>query len=165
MIHEDFNWRKLALSDKEKTERFIATQIGKDLDMPAAEFIASYTHVFSLHPGELICKQGDSSSYLCIISTGRANIVRTDSDGNEKIIATIGPGQPLGEISLFDTDPRSASAVASTALEMIVLEQFSFELLCENNTRVWAKLIKPLVKSMTKRFRQTSGLLAEYLKY
>ncbi len=160
-----FNWNKLNFNDKEKTERFIATQIGKDLDMPAAEFIASYTQVFSLQPGEVICQQGDDSSYLCIITRGRANIIKTDSEGNEKIVATVGPGQPLGELSLFDTEPRSASAVASTPVEMLVLEQFSFELLCENNTRVWAKLIKPLVKSMTKRFRQTSGLLAEYLKY
>jgi len=162
---QEFNWNKLSFSDQEKTERFIATQIGKDLDMPAAEFIAGYTQMFGLQPGEIICQQGDDSSYLCIISRGRANIIKTDSEGNEKIVGSIGPGQPLGELSLFDTEPRSASAVASTPVEMFVLEQFSFELLCENNTRVWAKLIKPLVKSMAKRFRQTSGLLAEYLKY
>lgn len=161
----DLNWNKSNLSDQEKTDRFIATQIGKDLDMPAAEFIASYTEAFNLQPGDVICQQGDDSSYLCIITRGRANIIKKDSEGNEKIVATIGPGHPLGELSLFDTEPRSASAVASSPVEMLVLEQCSFELLCENNTRVWAKLIKPLIKSITKRFRQTSGLLAEYLKY
>lgn len=158
-------WSKLNLNDKEKTARFVATQIGKDLDEPAAEFIASYTNAFSLQPGQFICQQGDDSSYLCIISSGRANIVRTDSEGHEKIIATVGPGQPLGELSLFDTEPRSASAIASTPVEIIVLEQFSFELLCENNTRVWSKLIKPLVRSITRRLRQTSNLLADYLEY
>jgi len=158
-------WNNLNCSEQERTERFIATQIGKDLDMPAAEFIASYTKVFGLEPGEVICQQGDDTSYLCIITRGRVNIVKTDSEGNEKIVATVGPGQPLGELSLFDAEPRSASAVASSAVEMLVLEQFSFELLCENNTRVWAKLVKTLVKTMTKRFRQTSALLAEYLKY
>ena len=161
----EYNWNKLNLSDKEKTERFIATQIGKDLDLPAAEFIASYTEAFSLQPGDIICQKGDDSYYLCIITRGRANITKPDSEGVEKTVATIGPGQPLGELSLFDTQPRSASAVASSPVEMLVLEQFSFELLCENNTRIWAKLIKPLIHSMAKRFRQTSGLLAEYLEY
>lgn len=162
---EGFNWNRLQIGDKEKMERLIATQIGKDLDMPAAEFIASYMKAFSLSPGGIICQQGDDSSYLCIITRGRANIIRSDAEGNEKIVATVGPGQPLGELSLFDAEPRSASAVASSPVEMLVLEQFSFELLCENNTRVWSKLIKPLIKSMTKRFRQTSGLLAQYLEY
>jgi len=161
----DHDWEKLKLDDKEKMSRFVATQIGKDLDEPAAEFISSYTDLYRLEPGSFICQQGDESSYLCIISRGRANIVKTDSENNEKIIASIGPGQPLGELSLFDTEKRSASAVATSVVEMIVLEQFSFELLCENNPRVWAKLIRPLVKSMTKRLRQTSGLLADYLKY
>jgi CRP/FNR family cyclic AMP-dependent transcriptional regulator len=162
---DSFNWQKMAMEDSEKMVRLVATMIGKELDEPAAEFIASYTEVYSVQSGELICKQGDDSSYLCIISRGRANIIRTDSEGHEKIIATIGPGQPLGELSLFDAEARSASAVASTVVEMIVMDHFSFELLYENNPRVWAKLIKPLVKSMTKRLRQTSGLLADYLKY
>jgi len=162
---EGFNWNKLNMGDKEKKERFVATQIGKDLDDPAAEFISSYMKAYTLQPGEVICQQGDDSSYLCIISRGRVNIIKTDTEGIEKIVATVGPGHPLGELSLFDTEPRSASAVAGTPVEMLVLEQFSFELICENNPRVWAKLIKPLIKSMTKRFRQTSGLLAEYLKY
>ena len=161
----EFNWNKLNISDKEKTERFTATQIGKELDEPAAEFIAGYTKAYSLQAGEVICHQGDDSSYLCIITRGRANIIKTDSEGNEKILGSVGPGQPLGELSLFDTQPRSASAVATSVVEMLVLEQMSFDLLFENNTRVWGKLIKPLVKSITKRFRQTSGLLAEYLKY
>jgi len=161
----DMGWEKIKLGEDEKMARLVATQIGKDLDEPAAEFIAGYTDMYRLEPGALICKQGDASSYLCIISRGRANIIKTDSEGAEKIIASIGPGHPLGELSLFDTEARSASAVATTAVEMIVLEQCSFDLLCEHNPRVWAKLIKPLVKSMTKRLRQTSGLLADYLKY
>ncbi len=161
----EFEWRKLNLSGKELTERFCATQIGKELDEPAAEFIAGYMDAFSLQPGEFICHQGDDSSYLCIISRGRANIIKTDDEGNEKIVGSIGPGYPLGEISLFDAEPRSASAVATTPLEMLVLEQISFELLYENNTRVWGKLVKPLIKSLTKRFRQTSNLLAHYLEY
>jgi len=159
------DWMKLDLGLKEKTERLIATQIGKEMDEPAAEFIAGQMSAYTVQPDKVICQQGDDSSYLCIITRGRANIVRTDSEGNDKIIATIGPGQPLGELSLFDKEPRSASAIASTPVEMIVLDLFSFEYICENNPRVWPKLVKPLVKSMTKRLRQTSNVLADYLKY
>lgn len=159
------NWEKVKMGDKDKMARLIATQIGKDLDEPAAEFISSYMDMYRLEPDSIICHQGDDSAYLCIISRGRANIIKTDSEEHEKIIASIGPGHPLGELSLFDTEARSASAVATSVVEMLVLEQCSFDLLCENNPRVWAKLIKPLVKSMTKRLRQTSGLLADYLKY
>lgn len=160
-----FDWIKMELSIQEKTERLLATQIGKEMDAPAAEFIASQMSSYSVQPDHLICQQGDDSSYLCIITRGRVNIVRKDSEGNEKIIATIGPGQPLGELSLFDKEPRSASAIASTPVEMIVLDIFSFDYICENNPRVWPKLVKPLVKSMTKRLRQTSNILADYLKF
>jgi CRP/FNR family transcriptional regulator, cyclic AMP receptor protein len=161
----DYGWERLDLTIDEKTERFRATQIGKDLDPDAAQLIASYSDMFSLKPGESVFQQGDQSSFLCIISRGRVNIVRTDSDGSEKNIASVGPGYPLGELSLFDTEPRSASAVAGSAVEMLVLDAIGFDLLYEKYTRVWGKLIYPIVRSMSKRLRQTSGILADYLKY
>ena len=159
------DWMKQELNLKEKTARLVATKVGKELDEPAAEFIAGQMSAYNVQPEKCICQQGDDSAYLCIITSGRVNIVKTDSDGNEKIIATVGPGQTLGELSLFDNLPRSASAIASTPVEMIVLDLFDFEYICENNPRVWAKLAKPLVRIMTKRQRQTSSMLADYLKY
>jgi CRP-like cAMP-binding protein len=139
--------------------------LGKDFEPEALQLIAGYMDVYSLNAGDVIFNQGEESSYLCIISRGRVNIVKTDSDGSEKTIATVGPGQPLGELSLFDAEPRSATAIAAAPVEMLLLDAFGFELLFEKYPRVWGKLVYPIVKTISKRLRQTSGILADYLKY
>lgn len=158
-------WEKMNLSIYEKADRFSTSQMGKEFEPEALQLIASYLEAFSLQSGDAIFQQGEKSSYLCVICRGRVNIVKTDSDGTEKTIATVGPGHPLGELSLFDTEPRSAAAIASTTVEILVLDALGFDLLFEKYPRIWGKLVYPIARTMSKRLRQTSGILADYLKY
>lgn len=62
--------------------------------------------------GSILFYEGDPGDYLVIVLKGRVRIALLDSDGNETIIRDLGPDEVMGELSLLDGQPRSATAIA-----------------------------------------------------
>jgi len=71
--------------------------------------------------GDLIIKQGDYGISIYKILRGKIHIFR-ESGGKEVVLATLGPGQVIGEMSFFNKslEPRFASARALTDVELEV---------------------------------------------
>ena len=76
-----------------------------------AESVAEAVVKSRFKRGESIVEQGKKSNSLAIILTGRARVVTTDLRGREVILATMKPGDYIGEMSLIDNEPHSAYAV------------------------------------------------------
>ena len=66
--------------------------------------------------GEAIVEQGKKSNALTILLTGRARVISSDSRGREVILATLRPGDYVGEMSLIDDEPHSASVLAEVQI-------------------------------------------------
>ena len=77
--------------------------------------------------GELIVEQGEKSNALTILLTGRARVVSTDARGREVILATMHPGDYVGEMSLIDDAPHSASVLAEIHTDGLTLGRQEFE--------------------------------------
>ncbi|SRR5579875_582024 len=71
--------------------------------------------------GRVLCEEGTVGREFFFIVEGKASVRR----GNRKI-ATLGPGQYFGELSLLDRKPRSATVVSDTPMTLLVLEQRRF---------------------------------------
>ncbi|NRA45846.1 MAG: EAL domain-containing protein [Oligoflexales bacterium] len=72
--------------------------------------------------GELIFSHGDSGDCAYIIETGRVEVFM--SSKSEKVVLTIlGVGEILGEMSVIDGSPRSASAAAVEPCEVVVVSR------------------------------------------
>ena len=97
--------------------------------------------------GAIIVKSGDAGHGLYIIKEGRVRVVR---DGQS--VATFGPGQFFGEISVLDGGPRTADVRADT--DTVCLTLISWEvkpLLMEAPTITYKMLLE-----MVKRLRSQS---------
>src|SRR5437868_5650486 len=77
--------------------------------------------------GEPIVEQGKKSNALSIILTGRARVVSTDIRGREVILATMRPGDYVGEMSLIDNEPHSATVLAEIQTDALMLGRPEFE--------------------------------------
>jgi CRP-like cAMP-binding protein len=64
--------------------------------------------------GEYLIRSGDTDSMLYTIEDGRLNIVAS-RDGRESVVAAVGPGDVLGEVSFIDDSPRGTSVRAREA--------------------------------------------------
>jgi len=76
--------------------------------------------------GQTLFHMGDEGGNLYIIERGRVKITIPSADGEEIILALLAPGEILGEISLIDGKPRSATVQAMKDTEVLCLFREDF---------------------------------------
>ena len=108
--------------------------------------------------GELMVEQGKKCDALYIILAGRARVVVTDRTAREVILATLHPGDYIGEMSLIDQAPHSASVEAEIQTDALVLGGHDFaRCLLENHSTVSA-VMKGLVGRLRSADRKIESL-------
>ena len=75
--------------------------------------------------GQIIFKQGDRGDYAYRIVAGDVAILR-DGGAEQKLLAKLSKGDVFGEMGLVDDAPRSATAVASTDVRVLALNEAEF---------------------------------------
>jgi CRP/FNR family transcriptional regulator, cyclic AMP receptor protein len=76
--------------------------------------------------GEVIFHEGDPGRSLCVIENGRVKIVSVSEQGQEALLAIMGPGDFFGELALFDDLPRSATVITMEATQTLNLDREDF---------------------------------------
>src|SRR5581483_8594224 len=76
--------------------------------------------------GELIFEEGQPGDSMFIIERGEVEIRLPDDEGSVTILASLGPGEFFGELSLLDGKPRSASAMAASDAQLLRLQRTTF---------------------------------------
>jgi CRP/FNR family transcriptional regulator, cyclic AMP receptor protein len=99
--------------------------------------------------GSVMTRQGAAGGLAFIIITGRAEVVR-----NGRRVALLGPGDVVGELSLIDGKPRSATVTATSDLEVLVLDRADLLKLVTKAPPVMRKLLE----SLAQRLRDTDLL-------
>jgi uncharacterized membrane protein len=79
----------------------------EELRSLATVFVAQH-----LNKGDVLFSQGDPGDTLYLVRRGRLQVFMEDDVGEKIVLAESTVGEVLGEISLFDGGPRSASIVA-----------------------------------------------------
>ena len=76
--------------------------------------IATFANEDSIHEGTTLIREGDYSNEMIAIESGSADIVR---DG--ETVASVGPGDVVGEIGVLEKGMRNASVVATSAMRVV----------------------------------------------
>lgn len=98
----------------------------------------------------MIISQGDMTRSLFVILTGRLKVFSNDADGNQTVFAFLGRGDCCGELSLLDSEPRSASIITLVKTEVMQLGYQQFEQFLKTHPAAYS----PLFKSLTARIRE-----------
>ena len=101
-------------------------------------------------PGEIIVKEKAKGDGVFIIKRGIVRVVKTDSFGEEHLLAYLPAGEYFGEISLVDRAPRSASVIAEEESECVVIKHTDFQNLIAGNKEISASFINPSVWSFVR---------------
>ncbi len=108
--------------------------------------------------GETVVEQNKKSNALFILLTGRARVVTTDARGREVILATLQPGDYLGEMSLIDNQPHSASVITELQTDVLMLERGEFARCLPENTSMAYAVMKGLVQRLRVADRKIESL-------
>jgi len=113
--------------------------------------------------GTTIFEEGDTGRFMVFISSGRVEITKEDQDENEQQLAVIRRGATLGEMSLFDNSPRSATARAMVDVDALLLSESAFVKLGHRSPRAALKLVSSFMRTLSLRLRMTSANLTDRL--
>jgi len=102
--------------------------------------------------------EGMSGEVLYLIQRGKVHITHKDSRNQEKILATLGEGEFMGEMSLIDNRPRTATARAAEEVSLLVMTKKSFNALMEKYPGVALKVVMVFLKTANERVRKANEL-------
>lgn len=120
------------------------------------ERIAQVSGPRSYPKGARVFHEGDESDACYIIRSGEVRATREHSDGRAIALATLGPGEIVGELAMLDGEVRSASVEALTDVELVAIAARDMQGLLERNPAITAKL----VVALTRRVRETNERVA-----
>jgi CRP/FNR family cyclic AMP-dependent transcriptional regulator len=123
-----------------------------------AEALASTVSKKRFKRGEVLVEQGKKSDALYIVLTGRTRVLMTDSKGREVILATLASGDYVGEMSLIDDAPHSATVVADQQVDVLVLGRASFLRCLGENMEMAHSVMRVLVQRLRKASENISSL-------
>ena len=109
----------------------------------------------SYRAGDLIIEQGKTGEGLFVIISGSVKIMKKTADGGEFEVAVNGPGDFLGEMSVLDNAPRSASVVAVEDTKCLVLVSWDFNGIMKEHPEIALEILPVIVQ----RFRETNEKL------
>ncbi|RZL54389.1 MAG: Crp/Fnr family transcriptional regulator [Variovorax sp.] len=107
---------------------------------------------------EMVVEQGKKSDALYIILTGRARVMSTDSRGREVILATLQPGDYIGEMSLIDDEPHSATVRTEIQTDVLVLDRDAFSRCLPENASMSYNIMRGLVQRLRHADRKIESL-------
>ena len=116
--------------------------------------VAALTVPAELESGTVLTRQGTSGGLAYVIAGGRAEVVR----GGRRL-ATLGPGDVVGELSLLDGEPRSATVRALTDMEVLQISSQDLSRLLRKAPSVRRKLLEALALRLRRADRLPTARL------
>jgi len=107
--------------------------------------------------GTIIFSEGDLGLTMYVIESGEVEICKRVR-GSERVLAKLGKGDFFGEMCMLeDAYPRSATAVAVSDVEAVIIDQSAFTYILRHNPEIAVRMMRKL----TDRLRRTNELLEE----
>ncbi len=128
------------------------------LTVAQAEVISGAVIKRRFKRGEALVEQGQKSNALFILLTGRARVMTSDSRGREVILATLAQGDYLGEMSIIDNEPHSATVRAEVQTDVLMLGRAEFARCLTENASMALVVMRGLVKRLRHADRKIESL-------
>jgi CRP-like cAMP-binding protein len=128
------------------------------MDLAQAQALTRFAHKRRFRRGESLIVQDQQCNALYILLDGRAHIVRTDPRGREVIIDVLCAGDHIGEMSLIDNLPHSATVRCDRSCDVLILDGASLAGCLPQQPKLAKALMRSLVQRLRNAHRQIAAL-------
>ena len=122
-------------------------------------------------PGQMLIVEGDAADWMMLLLQGTVDVgkrigpeAEPEVRGDNTRLGVLRPGTVLGEMSMFDGEPRYASCWALSEVEAAVLDKAAVARLIKARPELGAKLLVKLTQLLAQRLRNTSSQLVKLLR-
>lgn len=112
------------------------------------EEFAAYVRRVRFPKKSIVFQEGDPGDFLLILQKGRVKVTLLGESGQETILAMLEPPAFLGEISLLDDAPRSATVVAMEPTEFLRLAREPFIALVKKHPQMAFTIMARVARSL-----------------
>ena len=131
---------KLFSQDK-KVESLKRAPLFADLSRKELVQLARLSDDVEVPAGRVLCKEGTPGREFFVLVEGEVDVVK-----NGRRVAALGAGDFVGEISLLEQTPRTATVTAKTPLRFFVLTPKEFQQVLDENQSVERKILRALAR-------------------
>ena len=118
----------------------------RGMSTSALETVADRATETTFEDGETLTREGEAGNTFFIVTDGRLQVSRHGT-----LVRELGPGDFLGEISLVDGGPRTATVTADGHVEALVIRRADFLEMIE-----WDSAVRlGILTALTERIRKT----------
>ena len=125
-------------------ENLRAVPIFASLDDDAIRLFLNHGNIRTYPRHTVIINEGDDSRSLFVILEGKLKVFLSDESGREIIVGFENVGGYIGEISLLDSEPRSASVMTMEKTRCLVISTDNFHQCLHNHPEVAIGVIRGL---------------------
>lgn len=154
--------------EKTITEFLINFPFFEDLTSEELGIVADHLNFREIEPGAILFKEGDQGDSVYFVVKGDLDVIK-ESVGGRKVgidrvvINTLSKGRSIGEMSVIDKTPRSATVKAVTKSTLVALTLDGFEIVMEEHPKIGVKILKGIARLLSTNMRKTSSRLADYM--
>ena len=131
------------------------------LPEPVLARIVDVTRVIGVPAGALVFAEGEPARSMYIVREGELEICKRARNGAEFCLAVLQRGDCVGEMSLIDIQPRSATARALADATLCVLDQQAIAKLYQTDLEVYTLLVLNIAREISRRLRRADQILVD----
>jgi CRP/FNR family cyclic AMP-dependent transcriptional regulator len=114
--------------------------------------LSSFGDSRSYQKDDVVIKEGDENDHLYLLLKGKLEVLQ-EVDGADQVVATLEAGDSMGEVSIFDPGPASATVRAGSEAEVWLIKRDSLDELHAANPKVAYRLLSRITTCLSKRLR------------
>ena len=141
-----------------------SARVFSDLTPEEGSLLAGFLEVFQVKTGAPFIFEGDEGSFMVVVLSGQVNVFKQFDGANPKLVASVGAGKTLGEMSMIDGEPRFATCIAAEDTTFAMLDRKAFLEIMEQRPGLASKILLHLVVLLNQRLRQASAKLIEVME-
>ena len=127
------------------------------LSAATIERLSSFAFRRTFVPGELIVEEGRTANGLFIVISGLVEIVKGLDSDRPTLVATLGAGEPIGEMEILAEWPRTASARAVEPTECLGIDSWVFMDYLHEEPQLAIRLLQILSKRLAVTSERVAG--------
>src|SRR3954449_2553918 len=135
----------------EETAALLArTEVFSDLEQREIDEVVQVAVPRRWERGEVVFREGDDGDTTYLLRSGAVLLTREHQDGRVVAIAELRAGEMFGELAMFRSEPRSATAEAIEPTKAVALLAPDVQRLIRQNPDIAAKLLRALAERVSK---------------
>jgi CRP/FNR family cyclic AMP-dependent transcriptional regulator len=140
------------------------------IDRETFERLAGIAKYHEYQPGETILREGEQRDQIMLIEKGQVEVFKAGGkqDSREHKVTTLAgsnkiydlyQGDVLGEMSLIDVEPASATVRAITEVGIWSMDRLEFNAAMREDLEAWNTILANIARILSRRLRDTTAKL------